>query len=99
MKDKFISQGHIYICDFSGAKGSEQKSTRPALVVQNNIGNTFSTTTWVIPITSKNKKEYPMHHIIYQKDYPQLEYEENIILVEQLTTRDECRIGKYIGKR
>lgn len=97
--NKFISQKSIYECNFSGSVGSEQKGTRVSLVIQNNIGNTFSPTTWVIPITSRNKKDLPTHHILYKEKYPFLKYDENTVLVEQLCTRDiQFRFGRYLGK-
>ncbi len=95
---KYISQGNIYMCEFEGAKGCEQMGIRPCICVQNNIGNTFSNTTWVIPITSQIKKDLPTHHILYKKDYPKLSFDKNVVLVEQLTTRDKCRIKDYICK-
>ncbi|MHB0980154.1 MAG: type II toxin-antitoxin system PemK/MazF family toxin [Thermoleophilia bacterium] len=53
-------RGEIYWVDFEPAQGSEPNKVRPALVVQNDTGNRFSTTTIVVPITSRMpKKEYP----------------------------------------
>ena len=40
-----IKRGEIYWVDFGKTKGSEQGGKRPALVVQNNIGNKHSPTT------------------------------------------------------
>lgn len=37
-----IKRGEIYWVDFGKTKGSEQGGKRPALVVQNNIGNKHS---------------------------------------------------------
>ncbi|MEG0899414.1 MAG: type II toxin-antitoxin system PemK/MazF family toxin [Oscillospiraceae bacterium] len=96
--DKIISQKGVYMCDFSGSKFSEEKGIRPIIICQNNIGNTFSPTIWGIPITSQRKTDLPTHHIIYRKKYPFLKYDENTIIVEQLTTKDKRRLGKYLGK-
>jgi mRNA interferase MazF len=46
-----VRRGEIYWVDFSPVKGSEQGGIRPALVVQNDIGNRFSPTTVVVAIT------------------------------------------------
>ena len=46
-----IKRGEIYWVDFGKTKGSEQGGKRPALVVQNNIGNKHSPTTIVVAIT------------------------------------------------
>ncbi len=46
-----VRRGEIYWVEFSPVKGSEQGGVRPALVVQNDIGNRFSPTTVVVAIT------------------------------------------------
>jgi mRNA interferase MazF len=48
---KMIRRGEIYWVEFDPVKGSEQGGLRPALVVQNDIGNRFSPTTVVVAIT------------------------------------------------
>jgi len=96
--DRTIKQKGIYIVDFEGAKGSEQKGTRIGLCVQNSVGNNFSPTTWIIPITSRIKKNIPIHHVLYKDKYPFLEYGANTVLVEQLVTRDKCRLGNFVGE-
>lgn len=46
-----VQRGEIYWVEFSPVKGSEQGGLRPALVVQNDIGNRYSPTTVVVAIT------------------------------------------------
>ena len=46
-----VRRGEIYWVEFDPIKGSEQGGLRPALVVQNDIGNLFSPTTVVAAIT------------------------------------------------
>jgi mRNA interferase MazF len=46
-----VRRGEIYWVEFDPVKGSEQGGLRPALVVQNDIGNRFSPTTVVVAIT------------------------------------------------
>jgi mRNA interferase MazF len=46
-----VKRGEIYWVAFDPVKGSEQGGLRPALVVQNDIGNQFSSTTVVVAIT------------------------------------------------
>jgi mRNA interferase MazF len=55
-----VRRGEVYWVDFSPARGSEQKGHRPALVVQNDVGNRFSPTTIVAAMTSRvADREYP----------------------------------------
>ena len=45
-------RGEIYLVNFDPAIGSEIKKTRPALILQNNIANRYSSFTIVAAITS-----------------------------------------------
>lgn len=46
-----VRRGEIYWVEFSPVKGSEQGGRRPALVVQNDVGNNYSSTTIVVALT------------------------------------------------
>jgi mRNA interferase MazF len=46
-----VHRGEIYWVEFDPVKGSEQGGLRPALVVQNDVGNRHSPTTVVAAIT------------------------------------------------
>ncbi len=60
-----IARGEIYWVEFDPVKGSEQGGLRPALVVQNDIGNRFSPTTVIAAITPTiPPKAYPFVVII-----------------------------------
>ena len=52
MKAKEVKRGDIFYADLSPVVGSEQGGQRPVLIVQNDIGNHFSTTVIVAPITT-----------------------------------------------
>ena len=46
-----VKRGEIYWVEFDPVKGSEQGGLRPALVVQQDVGNQYSPTTVVVAIT------------------------------------------------
>ena len=46
-----VRRGEIYWIEFDPVKGSEQRGLRPALVIQNDLGNQYSPTTVVAAIT------------------------------------------------
>ena len=48
-----LRRGDIYLVEFDPARGQEIQKTRPALVIQNNVGNKHSPVTIVAAITSK----------------------------------------------
>jgi len=60
-----VKRGEIYWVEFDPVKGSEQGGLRPALVVQNDIGNRYSPTTVVVAITrSLPPQSYPFVVVI-----------------------------------
>jgi mRNA interferase MazF len=60
-----VKRGEIYWVEFDPVKGSEQGGLRPALVVQNDVGNHYSPTTVVVAITrSVPPQPYPFVVII-----------------------------------
>ena len=52
-----LTRGDVFFADL-GSK------CRPWLVVQNDVGNKYSKRTIVVPLTSKIKKQLPVHCII-----------------------------------
>lgn len=86
-----VKRGEIYYCDLSPTVGSEQGGIRPVLIVQNNVGNKFSPTTIVVPITSKlTKANIPTHvEIPLEKD--------SIAMLEQIKVIDKCRLREKIS--
>ena len=53
----FPKRGEIWLVNWNPARGSEQAGKRPALVIQNDIGNEKAPTTIVAAISSKVKWE------------------------------------------
>jgi mRNA interferase MazF len=48
-------KGDIWLVNFNPGRGSEQKGIRPALIVQNDIGNQYASTMIVAAITTTLK--------------------------------------------
>ena len=60
---KIPKHGEIWIVDFNPARGSEQVGLRPALIIQNNIGNRVSETT-IISAISTNLRPNPTNVLV-----------------------------------
>ena len=86
-----IKRGDVYYVKQGNyvATGSEQNSNRPAVIIQNDIGNAYSPTVIVGYLTTRVKKNYPMHAQVMGN-------EESIFMGEQLYTVSKDRIGAYI---
>ncbi len=54
-----ILRGDIYWVDWNPGRGSEQTGVRPALVLQNDVGNRFGSTTIIAALTSRFDGLYP----------------------------------------
>lgn len=86
-----INRGDIILTNLEPTLGSEIGKVRPCIVVQNNIGNKFSPTVIVVPITSRiYTKEYPTN-VYLPKNISNLE-KESTILTNQIRTLDKKRI-------
>lgn len=90
-----IKRGDIFYADLSKTIGSEQAGIRPVLIIQNDVGNKFSNTVIVLPITSKNKSNIPTHVNIQGFKYG-LE-KNSVILAEQVRTLDKRRLKQKIS--
>lgn len=90
-----IKRGEIYYADLSPVVGSEQGGVRPVLVLQNDTGNKFSSTTIIAPITSVPKKRSQPTHVFIDCDFLE---SKSVILLEQLRTIDKRRLSDYLGQ-
>src|SRR6056297_3511797 len=92
---KQIKRGDIVILNFNPAIGSEQGEIRPAVVLQNDISNKYSSTTIVAPLTSQLfKKDYPTN-VFISKASSKLKKDSNVLL-NQIKTIDKSRIKRKI---
>jgi len=91
-----MCRGEIFLVDFQKQIGSEQAGLRPAVVVQNETGNTFSPTTIVCPITSKTKSNIKTHVEIKAND-GDIKLD-SIILCEQIRVVDKQRLKRKLGE-
>lgn len=59
-------RGDLYYADLGHGIGSEQKGTRPVVIIQNNAGNKYSPTVIIAAITSKAniKAKLPTHYYL-----------------------------------
>ncbi|MBI4167905.1 MAG: type II toxin-antitoxin system PemK/MazF family toxin [Candidatus Aenigmarchaeota archaeon] len=92
-----VKRGDIVLVNLNPVIGSEQGKTRPAVIIQNDIGNEYSPTTIVAPITSKIfSKQFPTNVEIDPVNSP-LKEKSNILL-NQIRTIDKSRIIRNYGK-
>ena len=93
----------IVMVDFgANTIGSEQGYTRPALIVQNNQGNSFSSCTIVMPLTHVIKDLHIPTHALIKKSKENGLKVDSMLLGEQMRVVSEkriiCKIGKIISE-
>lgn len=104
LKFPVVKRGEIYLCDCGNGYGAELMGMRMALIVQNDIANTYSPTTIIIPITSKVSR-YPNTHTISFSEKTLVDFSSSIsgkyktatFLCAQIRVADKKRLRDYVG--
>ena len=89
-----INKGDIYYASLDPIVGSEQNGTRPVVIIQNDIGNKYSPTVLVAPLTSKikSKPNLPTHVLVKSEHIKH----NSIVLLEQIRVLDKSRLISYV---
>ena len=91
----FPKRGEVWLVNWNPGRGSEQAGRRPALVIQNDIGNEKAPTTIVAAISS-SVKVYPMN---VQVNPPEGGFDlPSIIKTSQILTISKERLEKRLGR-
>ena len=92
-----IKRGGLFWVDLDPVKGSEQAGRRPVLVLQNDTGNEYSSTTIIAPLTSTQfPKEYPTN-VFIPKGTAGLKFDSTVLL-SQIRVVDKSHLGAKIGQ-
>lgn len=92
-----IRRYDIVQADLGQVVGSEQGGIRPVLIVQNDAGNIYSSTTIVIPLSSKLKSLNQPTHTLIRKSVDTGLKTDSVLLGEQMRVISSQRIIKKIG--
>lgn len=91
-----LRRGDIYFAELNPVQGSEQGGVRPVLVVQNDVGNNYSPTTIVLPITSRlAKAKLPTHVELSRRESGLAR--DSVVLAEQIRTIDKARLQQRVA--
>ena len=90
-----VRRGDIYWIDWTPVRGSEQSGLRPALVIQNDIGNWYSSTTIVAALTTAVEKPYPflVSCTCAESGLPK----DSMVNLAAILTVDKARLTKKAG--
>ncbi len=94
MNDK-IRRNEIYLANLGHTVGSEERGTRPVLIIQNDLGNKHGPTTIVLPITKRVEQRLSIPTHIKIKPFGKMKYEATI-MAEQIKIIDKRRLINFI---
>lgn len=96
MTQQRYRRGDVWTVDFEPVVGSEQGKVRPALIIQNDIGNRYSPVLIVAAITSGEKAIYDTE---VEVEAPEggLRHD-SLVLLNQIRTIDKRRAGRFWGR-
>jgi mRNA interferase MazF len=93
--DTEVRRGDVVVVRLDPAEGHEMKKTRPAVVVQNDIGNRNSSTTIVAPATGTHRG-YPFE-VLVEADGSPFEKDSSVRLDQIRVVSTEKRIQSVLG--
>ena len=88
-------RGELWMVNFNPGRGSKQQGIRPGLIIQNNLGNQFASTTIIAAITTTLKK-YPVTVLIGEGKTGLTK--NSMVNLSQILTVDKGRLLKRLGK-
>jgi mRNA interferase MazF len=94
MKGLTPRRGEVWLVNFNPGRGSEQRGIRPALVIQNDTGNIYASTTIVATITS-TIKEFPVTVVLPAGEGGLKQ--RSMVNLAQLLTIDKGRLQRHLG--
>ncbi len=94
MSEDFPRRGEVWTVNFNPGRGSEQRGKRPALVIQNDVGNRYSRTTVVAAITT-TIKAFPVT-VTLAKGEGGLAAR-SMVNLAQILTVDSSRLASKLG--
>ena len=98
MKENWVyRRGDLYLANLGVPVGSKQGGVRPVVVLQNDVGNYYSPTITIAPLTSKiEKKRKQLTHFFLRKAKGLAK--PSMVLAEQLDTCDKICVIRYLGR-
>lgn len=88
-RTRAVKRGQVYRCNFGCGIGSEMQKDRPAVIIQNDVGNNRSGNTIVIPITHDTSTLPCVANIT-----PQMDSSGNVILDGQANASNMMCVSK-----
>jgi len=89
-------RGNVYVVRLDPTEGVAIAKTRPAVVIQNDVGNRFSDLTIVAPISSKYDAELYPTEVLVKAPEGGLNTD-SVVLLNQIRAIDKRRLTRRLG--
>ncbi len=89
-------RGDIWTVDFEPVVGSAQGKARPAVIIQNDIGNHYSPVLIVATVTSGEIARYDVQVEVKAPEGGL--HHNSLVLLNQIRTIDKRRVGRFWGR-
>ena len=89
-------RGEVHLVNFDPTVGAEVKKTRPAVVIQNDIGNRWSPITIVAAMTSRFEDPLYPTEVLVGASEGGLEVD-SVVLLNQIRSVDKVRLVRRLG--
>jgi len=87
-------RGDVWLVNWNPARGSEQAGKRPALIIQNDVGNEYASTT-IVAALSTTIRSYPMNVLLEPPEGGLAK--PSIVKTSQILTVSKERLEKKLG--
>jgi mRNA interferase MazF len=95
-KTRVVKRGEVYRCNFGRGIGSEMEKDRPAVILQNDIGNLKSPNTIVAPITHSSSALPCMVPIVTRTDSAGRITLDGSVNTSNTVCVSKARLGKFV---
>ena len=96
-RETALKRSDVYFADPDPVIGSEQGGMRPVLIIQNDLGNRFSPTVIIVPLTSSLRKTPLRTHVLLLPPQGGIT-RPSLILCEQVRTIEKGRLRRCLGR-
>jgi len=91
-----VRRGEVFLVNFDPTVGVEIQKTRPAVVIQNDIGNRYSQLTIVAAITSQYAEPLAPYKVLLEASEGGMKVN-SVVLLNQIRSIDKKRLIKRLG--
>lgn len=99
IEDENVCRGDVFFADLGKGIGFEAQEITPVVIIQNDIGNFYSTTTIVVPISIREKTKQLPTQVRIGKNIPGLNLlRSGFVQTEHIRTINKDRLLAKIGK-